>query len=328
MLRPPDGIVVHQYHLVRVAGQDGEGQLAHLPGRERVHRYAADLGVHRPPGAQCLGECRRALRLHPHHPGPARIPGRDAAEQAAPADAGQNARRVRCLFGQLEPERAGAEHGFGLVVCVDGERAGAGDPLLAGRQSLGIAGADHDQFRAIVPDAGDLGGRGDVRDVDPRRDAEGMGGEGDGGAVVAARRCHDPGLGDVPEQQVRERAAGLERPAVLELLELEHQRPGRQPEFGPVHRDRRRAPHVGPDQRLNGADSLAGHDREDGRCRWFGWLCGRRLARGSRGAHVVTQPAAGRPRQTAAAQGGRYGELSPGVHVTVNEAWLAPETVG
>jgi hypothetical protein len=51
--------------------------------------------------------------------------------------------------------------------------------------------------------------------------------------VIAARRAATtPALG-TGEQQVGERSPGLERPGVLQLLQLQHQR-SIQPEGGPV----------------------------------------------------------------------------------------------
>jgi hypothetical protein len=91
-----------------------------------------------------------------------------------------------------------------------------------------------------------------------------MGGVSNGHAVITTGcRGHTRGR-HVPQQQVRERAPGLERPGALQLLQLEgdtRQVTGRRIEVGQVELDHRRTPDIWPDDVVGAADFVTGdHD--------------------------------------------------------------------
>jgi len=79
----------------------------------------------------------------------------------------------------------------------------------------------------------------------------------DRGAVVAAGGRDDACGRYLAQQHVREGAPRLERAALLQELELEHQGEVRQPEVARRHLEDRRAPDVGPDHRLGRSDLIA-----------------------------------------------------------------------
>ena len=176
----------------------------------------------------------------------------DPGQQPAAAHPGQHrVQRAAGLAGQLGAGGPGPQDGLGGVVGVHPHRPGRGLPFLAELERLGVGGTADHQVGAVGPDPGHLGRRGHLGHEDPGRDSELARRVGHRGAVVAARRRHHAGRRDLAQQQVGERAAGLERPGVLQLLQLEQQRPGRQPEVGQVHADHRGPPDVRRDQRVD-----------------------------------------------------------------------------
>jgi hypothetical protein len=88
---------------------------------------------------------RRQFRLDRDDADTAGIPGCNAADQPAAAYRDEERVDLRCIVFYLAPDRALADHGFGLVVCMSGERAGAGDKILAGRQRIRVAVAGDDK---------------------------------------------------------------------------------------------------------------------------------------------------------------------------------------
>jgi hypothetical protein len=82
--------------------------------------------------------------------------------------------------------------------------------ILAGRQRIGVALADHDQLGPEAADAVELCRRGHIRHEDRRFETQPHRGEGDGSAVVAAGRGNDPDCRHFAGQQIGEGAARLE----------------------------------------------------------------------------------------------------------------------
>ena len=155
-----------------------------------------------------------------------------------------------CL-GEFEADRALAEDRFVLIERVYWHRAGLLRPALAGGERVRIAVALDREVGAVVADALHLGRRGDARHEYLGRLAELHRRIGDRRAMVAARRRDHSGLRYLAGQQIREGAARLERPRVLQELELERQRMAGQAELGAVDLDDRRAPDVGPNESLH-----------------------------------------------------------------------------
>ena len=110
------------------------------------------------------------------------------------------------------------------VVRMDQERAALRDIGVAALLGLGIGRAPNHRFRAVSLDLRDLGGRGDFRHEDARADPELLGGEGDGGAVIAARRGGAAGRGCGSREKIMEGAARFERTCLLQAFKLERQR--------------------------------------------------------------------------------------------------------
>ena len=138
-------------------------------------------------------------------------------------------------------------HGYGTSLC---------DARLAGGERVRIAVAADDQLRSGLPDPCDLRRRGDRRHEDPRSYPEALGGIGDGDAVVAARGRHDPCRGNLAHEEIRERAARLERSRALQLLELQDEPERGEAEVSCVHLKYRRYPHIRPDDPVGRRDSL------------------------------------------------------------------------
>jgi len=86
-------------------------------------------------------------------------------------------------------------------------------------------------------------------------------GIGDGRAVIAARGGDHACARHVAQQQVGEGPARLERAGMLQLLQLEQQPTRREAELACIHRDHRRATHMGADQALGRGYVVAG-DRD------------------------------------------------------------------
>jgi hypothetical protein len=172
------------------------------------------------------------------------------------------------LPGQLEGDGALAEQGLALVEGVHAHRTRTLRPGLRGGQRVGVALAGHHQLRAELPDALYLGRGGHGGYEDPGRHAALLAprthpgrGVGHGHAVVAAGSRHDSRGRHVPQQQVRERAADLERPGALQLFQLE--RDGRQTgalrvELAEVDLNHWRPPDERPDRLVGAADVVTG----------------------------------------------------------------------
>src|SRR5580704_14839606 len=104
------------------------------------------------------------------------------------------------------------------------EGAALGGIRVASLLSLGIRRASDHRFRALSLDLRDLGGRSDFRHEDARADPELLGGESDGGAVIAARSGGAAGRGCGSSEKVMEGAARFERTRLLQAFELKRQR--------------------------------------------------------------------------------------------------------
>ena len=186
------------------------------------------------------------------------MPRRRASDEPAATDGDEDRVEVGCLLLQLVRDGAGAEQGLDLVVGVHRHRAGGGDPSLAGGERVGVELAFDDELRTVAADLLELGGRGDRGHEDGGADAQPAGRAGHRGAVVAARCGGDAGGGNLPEEQVGERAARLERAGVLAQLELEDQADRRvEAEVVAAGFDDRGAADVGRDPPVDGGEALA-----------------------------------------------------------------------
>ena len=96
------------------------------------------------------------------------------------------------------------------------EGAALGDIRVAPLLGLGIGRTANHRFRAVSFDLRDLGGRGDFRHEDARADPELLGGESDGGAVIAARGGGATGRGCWSRKKIVEGAARFERTCRLQ----------------------------------------------------------------------------------------------------------------
>jgi hypothetical protein len=76
-------------------------------------------GIDRAAGRERAKQRRRGLWLDADHPRAAPVPGGDAGDQAATAHRDQHGVERTRLPLELAAERAGAEHGLGLVEGVD-----------------------------------------------------------------------------------------------------------------------------------------------------------------------------------------------------------------
>ena len=120
--------VAHQHDALDVRLGDREHQLADALRRERVGRDPAGLGIDRLARRERLRQRRRALGLDPDDARLPRVPGRDAADEAAAAHRDQQRVEVRGLARQLEPERALAEQRLLLIEGMHRQGAGAAPP--------------------------------------------------------------------------------------------------------------------------------------------------------------------------------------------------------
>jgi len=186
------------------------------------------------------------------------VPRCDSGEKASPADAHQHGVEIRCLCLQLEAQRALAEDGLLLVEGVDRKRLALLRPRLAGGQRLGVRLAADDQVGSVAPDPVDLRRGGDARDEDLRRKPQAPRGEGHRHPVVSAGRRDHPGRRNPAQGEIGEGASDLERPRVLQELELEGDSHARNADLLASERDHRRAPDVAADRLLGGDDLRAG----------------------------------------------------------------------
>ena len=199
-----------QHHLPHVLTDHRERVLADPAGGQRVDGHAPRRTVHGAARPQGAGQGGGARRFHPDHPRLARVGRADAREQPATAHAGQYGADRGCLLPQLGAQRSRPQDRLDLVERGHRERARHRHPLLAGRQRLGVGGpADH-QIRAVAADALDLGRGRDFRDEHAGAHPQRLGRVRHRRAVIAARGGRHPGAGHRAEQQVGERAPGLE----------------------------------------------------------------------------------------------------------------------
>ena len=132
-------------------------------------RRGASESAARPPASRVDGLAglerhgqRRRASARRHDLDAAGEPGGDAADQAAAADRDQQGVEIGQLFLELQPERALADQGLGLVEGVDRHRAGLRRPCFARGQRIGVAlapttrSAPYSRMRAIL--AGDESG--------------------------------------------------------------------------------------------------------------------------------------------------------------------------
>jgi len=131
--------------------------------------------------------------------------------------------------------------------------------LVATLLRFGVRPAADDGLGSIGLDLRNLGGRCDFRHEDVRPDAELLSGEGDGGAMVAARRRRAACRERRPGQEIVEGAAGLERAGHLKTFEFERQR--RRTGDWRCDLQDRRATDVAANARMGGADVGRGHCR-------------------------------------------------------------------
>ena len=143
-----------------------------------------------------------------------------------------------------------------LVEGVHGKRAAVPGELLAGRQRVGIALAGDHQIGRVALDAFDLRRRSHAGQEDRCRHAEPHRGIGHRRAMIAAGCRDHAARRNRPCQQVRERAARLERPRMLQAFKLQRHRSRLAAEIREVDMNNRRMADVRPDQPLGFGDAL------------------------------------------------------------------------
>ena len=141
-----------------------------------------------------------------------------------PADRDEDGVRVRDLLRQLEPDRSSAGDDLGLIERVHGERTCLGLARVRRDRCLVVVPGNHADVGALLAHAVDLRGGRSVGDEDLGPMAERPSGEGNRQSEVPAGAGDDAGLGHVGGEHLAERAAWLERPGVLEQLELQRER--------------------------------------------------------------------------------------------------------
>ena len=198
------------------------------PTRRGASESAATLpagaSTGRPAPVRGSGTVPPRAPRRPPGPGP-RTPAAIPASRPPPPTLASTVRGRRVPAAPARRQRAGPEDRLGWSKAWT-VRAPALPPTPGCRQRIGVGGAPDDQIGAVDRGCGRSWPGETPRDKDRA---------GTPRAGPHRRRLrHDcrrtrppPGAGDVAQQQVRERAPDLERPRVLEVLEFEHQRPGR-----------------------------------------------------------------------------------------------------
>jgi hypothetical protein len=159
---------------------------------------------------QSVVQGRRGFRLDANNFDAICIPAGDATDESASTDGDKERVKIRRLLLELEPYRALAKKRFGLIVGVNGQRAGFGGPAFAGGEGIGIAFSGYDKFRTTAADAFDFFPGSDGGDKNLCRHCEFHGREGNGGAVIAAGSGGDTRLGDFSEEQICKSATRFE----------------------------------------------------------------------------------------------------------------------
>ena len=160
------------------------------------------------------------------------VPARDARDQASATDSDQNDVEIARLLREFERERPLTEDRLDLIECVDHQRPGSGRPRFARRQGFGIAVANDRKIGAISANPVNLCGRRHRGHEDLRRDAAAARRKSDRCAMIAARRRDDAGVRYGTSQEMRKRAASLERAGMLQQLQLQCQITRRQAGIG------------------------------------------------------------------------------------------------
>lgn len=255
-----DGVVGNELNGGDVGLREGEHELADLLGSEGVRGNAAGGAVNRMAGAESVveGGCGFGFDADDFHA--AGIPRGDAADEAATADRDEKSVERGELFLEFEADGALAEQRLGLVEGVDLQRAGLRGPGFAGRKGVGVALPSDDEMSAVAADALDFFRGTNGRDENARGLAKFLGGEGNGGAVVAAGSGDDSGGRDFAGKEIGESAAGFKRTGVLKEFELEDEVDAGQPEVGAGGFNDGGAPDVGADFLVNGGDLFAGEE--------------------------------------------------------------------
>ena len=228
-LRLGDGPVLDQDDAADEAPGDIEIEFANPLCAERIGGERVDGYVNRLIRLQRSVKRARTFRLDADDLDAALKPGGHTGDKPAAAD--RNEDRVELLKAQsfeillpLERHRTLSGDRLHCVVRMNQERAALGDIRVASLLSLGIRRAANHRFRAVSLDLRDLGGRSDFRHEDARADPELLGGESDGGAVIAARGGGATGRGCESREEIMEGPPRFERTCRLQAFELERER--------------------------------------------------------------------------------------------------------
>jgi hypothetical protein len=242
-----DCVVNHESHAADQFLSDRKHQCADLPGSQRVGGNSSGRTIDGSSGLQSVVQRRRGFRLNANYLDAVRIPRSDAANKAASANSNEQRVEMGNLLLELKSHGALAQQRLGLIVGVYRERARFGGPMFAGLESVSVALASHDEFRAIAADTFDFFRRSDSGNKYFCGNAQFHRSECNGCAVIAAGGSDDAGLRDLSQKQVRERTPRLEGTRMLKQFEFENQRDGIEAEIDAVRFDHRRPANVRPD---------------------------------------------------------------------------------
>ncbi len=213
-------------------------------------------------GAPCRvggAEGGGAGRLDRDDLGSVSVPRGGATAESAAAAGQEHRIEVGSLPIELAGTRARARHHHVVVVCVDRGRVVDVEVSAAGVERVAVHVADLVHDRPVPAESGDLRRRGRGRHEDVRVVPEPLSGPGDRRAVVATGGRHQAAGCDGSGGDEVGGSTRLERPAVLQVLELQHER-GVQADLAAGHLDRRRPSHEWC-QDLGGAIDVVGSDR-------------------------------------------------------------------